>query len=371
VERPIGAPGAGRPINEEALSAFAPTLSRDGRVLAFQRSLPSPREGFVVMDSMLVAAEIDRQALRNMRDVREGFLPRLSPDGSRLAYFQRAPSGGARVLMMTLGTGETLSLSESGTLAANLPSFPVVWWDQPLVWSPSGDALYFVERDGGNAAPTRIRRLRVAEGKNGLATLVETPGRISDLQVSPNGRLIAYLASRSTAAEQTGSGARVWELHVLDVESKNDEVWATLQAESRISCRGWAPGGKSAVLARTVKVHDDTTHSIEVLSVSGPNQVRSLRTIDHVVRQTLRMPESKSSLYMTRSEAGVANVYAFSLESGALTAITDNALVDVTFGSVELLGPDRLAGVRDVRKHDIWLLDARSRTLGNPASASR
>ena len=54
-----------------------------------------------------------------------------------------------------------------------------------------------------------------------------------------------------------------------------------------------------------------------------------------------------------------------------LTAVTDNSLVDVTFGSVELLGPDRLAGVRDVRKHDIWLLDARSRALGNPASASR
>jgi Tol biopolymer transport system component len=366
---PIGAPGAGRPLNEEALSAFAPTLSTDGRVLAFQRSLPSPLEGFVVFDSMLVAAEIDRQSLRNLRDLRRGFLPRLSPDGSRLAYFQRATP--ARVIVMTLETGEEQTLSESGSLAAHIPSFPVAWWDQPLVWSPSGDALYFVDREEASA---RIRRLRISEGRNGLATLVATPSRINDLQVSSDGRLIAYLASHSTSVDQGSAGPRVWELHVLDVESKKDDVWATFQSSqsgSRMSCRGWAHDAQRVVLARSGKQHDDGTHSVEVLSVSAPNQMRSLGTIDHVVQQTLRLSASKPALYMTRSESGVANVYAFSLDSGSLTAITDNALVDVTFGSVEPFGADRLAGVRDVRKHDIWLLDARSQTAPRPSPASR
>jgi hypothetical protein len=163
----------------------------------------------------------------------------------------------------------------------------------------------------------------------------------------------------------------VYDLHVFDVASGRDDVWATFPAGNKTTCRGWTPDGRSVVIAHTLKIHDDTTHSLEVLLASASHQVRSLATIDHVVQETLRVPASKPALYMTRSESGVANLYALALDTRVLTAITDNALVDVTFGSVELFGPDRLAGVRDVRKHDIWLLDARSAQAGAPASGSR
>ena len=352
---PIGAPSAGRPLNEEALSAFAPSLSSDGRVLAFQRSLPSPGEGFLLFDSRLVVGEIDRQSLRNLIDVRDGFLPRLSPDGSRLAYFQR--SDPARVLVMTRATGETLTLSESGALASNLPTFPVVWFAQPLVWSPTSDALYFADRDG---ASTGIRRFSVADGLKGMKTLDTITTGVSDLQISPTGRSLAVVTVRSTPGEQTGSRERSYELIVYDLSTNNREVWATFTASGRVTCRGWSADGKRAVLTRSVSIQDDRTHTIEVIEVSGPKQMRSLGTVDHVVVETLRVPQSKNALYMTRSELGVANIYAFALDTRSLTAMTDNSLVDVTFANVESFGADRLAGVRDVRKHDIWLLDARS-----------
>ena len=363
---PIGAPSAGRPLNEEALSAFAPSLSADGRVLAFQRSLPSPGEGFLLFDSRLIVGEIDRQSLRNLIDVRDGFLPRLSPDGSRLAYFQRASP--ARVLVMTRGTGETLTLTESGTLVSNLPSFPVVWFGQPLVWSPASDALFFSEREGSS---TRIRRFPVAGGLNGLTTLATIPSGVTDLQISPSGRSLAILAVRSTTPEPTTARERSYELHVVDLASNKSELWAAFPAGGRMTCRGWSADGTRAVLTRSVDIRDDGTHLIEVFVVSGPQQVRSLGSIDHVLQETLRLPAGKSALYMTRSEAGVANIYAFGLDTKALTPITDNSLVDVTFANVESLGPDRLAGVRDVRKHDIWLLDARSQATGKTPSASR
>ena len=127
-----------------------------------------------------------------------------------------------------------------------------------------------------------------------------------------------------------------------------------------MTCRGWSADGKRAVLTRSVSIQDDRTHTIEVIEVSGPKQMRSLGTVDHVVVETLRVPQSKNARYMTRSELGVANIYAFALDTRSLTAMTDNSLVDVTFANVESFGADRLAGVRDVRKHDIWLLDARS-----------
>jgi len=318
---------------------------------------------------MLVIGDVNQQSLGKQSDVRDGFLPRLSPDGSRLAYLQRATATRARVLVTTRDTGETVTLSESGTLASHITSFPVVFSDQPLAWSPSGDALYFVERQD---ASYRIRRQVVSpDGLKGLVTLVTTPDRISDLQVSPNGQQIAYLSGRAANAERTAASERVYELHVFDVASSRDDVWAAFPAGNKTTCRGWTPDGRSVVIARTAKIHDDATHTLEVLLASASHQVRVLATIDHVVQETLRVPAWKPVLYMTRSEGGVANLYALALDTRILTPITDNALVDVTFGSVELFGSDRLAGVRDVRKHDIWLLDARSAQAGTPASGSR
>ena len=358
----LGAPNSGRPLNEGALSAFAPTLSQDGSVIAFQRSLPSPREGFLVEDTMLVHGAVERQSLSDLTDVRDGFLPQLSPDGMRLAYLQRSTANSARVLVTTRATGETLTLSEGGSFAAHLASFPVVWADQLMSWSPSGDALYFVDRDGEKY---RVRRFPVAGGAAAIRTLVTTPSRIGDIQVSSDGRQIAFLV------EQRGQGDRAYELGVVDVESDRSALWATFPPGGRMTCRGWAPDGKSVVVARSLGIHDDATHNIEVLLVSASEQKRPVATIDHVVQETLRLPSGKAVMYMTRSERGVANIYALSLDRRTLTAVTDNSLVDVTFANVEPFGTDRLAGVRDVRKHDIWLLDARSRTPGKPAPTSR
>jgi dipeptidyl aminopeptidase/acylaminoacyl peptidase len=366
---PITGASAGRPLNEESLSAFAPTLSRDGRVVAFQRSLPSPREGFVVMDSMLVVGEADRQGLRGLRDISNGFFPRLSPDGSRLAYYQR-PSASAptRVIVTNRTTGETLTLSEDGTLIGHRASFPVSWSDQPMVWSQGGDILYFVDRQ---EKAYRLRRERVADGQGGLATLRTTPDRIGDLQLSADGRQLAYMSGRDASADQASASSRDYDLHVIDTQTGSDAVWATFPAGSRMTCRGWASGGGSVVLVRTLMTHDDNTHRIELLLVSPSNSVRSLAVIDNVIQETLRMPASKPTVYMTRSEGGVANIYAWSLDTRALRAITDKSLVDVTFANVELVGDDRLVGVRDVRKHDIWLLDARAAQPGTPVPVSR
>jgi hypothetical protein len=148
-------------------------------------------------------------------------------------------------------------------------------------------------------------------------------------------------------------------------------VWGTFSAV-RLTCRGWAADGQRAILARTVKqLLEDRTQNIELLAVSAPNHAQTIGTIDRVVQETIRFLPSRGALFLTRSEGGVANIYAYGLETRKLTPITDNALVDVTFGNVEPFGPDRLAGVRDVRKHDIWLLDARSQDPARSPAGSR
>lgn len=366
------ATSSGRPLSEEGLSTFAPTFSRDGRVVAFQRSLPSPREGFVVLDSTLVLANAEGQSVTGMRDVSDGSLPRLSPDGLRLAYHQRAPNNRARVRVINRDTGQTLTLSETGMFGANLVSFPVVWADQPMVWSPSGDALYFVDREDASQNPSyRIRRAKMAAGLDGLSVLRSTPDRISDLQMSPDGRQLAYVAGRApNAKDRAATSTREYELHVIDIESGKDDVWASFP-RGRTLCRGWTPDGRSIVVVRVGKRFDDATNAIEVQLAAAGGTPRTLGTVEHVVQETIRVLPGRPFLYMTRSEGGVANIYSWSLDTQTLRAITDNSQVDVTFANVEPFGADRLVGVRDVRKHDIWLLDARATPAPKAASTPR
>lgn len=366
---PAASAGAGRPLTEEALNTFAPTFSRDGKVVAFQRSLPSPREGFMVVDSTLIVRDVDGQTLRDdARDEGEGYLPRLSPDGSRLAYFQVNGQKAAKVRLKTRATGETLLLSENGALAAHVPSFPVVWSDQPMVWSPMSDVLYFVEKQG---TEYRLRRDVVARGLEGLSTLRAINDRIGDLQISPDGRRLAYMVAATQGSQRSATATRPYELHVIDTSSGNDETWASFAADKKTTARGWTADGQNVLVVRTADTYDDQTKKIDLLLVSASRQVRPSGVIDHVVSDTLRMSATRPVLYVTCSVSGVANVNEWNLDTKALRPITDNALTDVTFSNVEPFGSDWLGGVRDVKKLDIWLLDARPAQARNTPGGPR
>jgi hypothetical protein len=83
---------------------------------------------------------------------------------------------------------------------------------------------------------------------------------------------------------------------------------------------------------------------------------------------TIRLNPSQRLLYMTRAESGTHNVFTFSLDTGALTAVTQNALPGVTFSGFQPIGTRGVLGVREERREDIWLIEqtTTSRT-GNPA----
>ena len=75
--------GKGNQVSDEGLSDFAPSASQSPVEVAFQRSQPSPVEGFLQMDSdIFLANGVDRShALVRPQESRAGLGPQLSPDG--------------------------------------------------------------------------------------------------------------------------------------------------------------------------------------------------------------------------------------------------------------------------------------------------
>src|SRR5262249_49910178 len=152
--------------------------------------------------------------------------------------------------------------------------------------------------------------------------------RITDLQISADGRRLAYLIGRSAnSTDQAAPSTRAYELHVVDVESGKDDVWASFPA-GRTLCRGWTSDDRSVVGIRVAKRFDDATNAIEVQLAAAGGAPRTLGSVEHVVQETIRVLPGRPFVYMTRSEGGVANVYAWSLGTQTLRAISDNSQVD-------------------------------------------
>jgi serine/threonine protein kinase/Tol biopolymer transport system component len=347
-------------LTQEALSDFAPTVSRDGRLLAFQRSTPVPLEGALAMDSRLFVSPMSASGSRlEPREIGPGFAPRLSPDGHAIAYLRRTAAsspGTAQLLVTRLDTDRTVTVSPTAALPS-VSVFPVGWPDQMLAWSPASDVLYFVDHADGY----QIRRYHVGDDRAENRTLARSVNRITDLRASADGRKIGYLARTSGT----------YELRTLDVESGRDAVVAEFPRGSRSLYLGWTLAGTDHVVLRSADLNDDDTHKVEILVLASDGARINVWTVDRAVIDTVRLAAQQSTVYLTRVEAGVHNVFALSLASGVLRRISDNALLDVTFAGAETVGRDVLLGVRDERKSGIWLLDSRPAPASNRGPAGR
>jgi hypothetical protein len=64
-------------------------------------------------------------------------------------------------------------------------------------------------------------------------------------------------------------------------------------------------------------------------------------------------------------------LYAFSLATGAIRAVTDNGLPGLTFSAVEPLAGGEVIGVREERKKDVFLIEATPSSGRGPGGSPR
>jgi Tol biopolymer transport system component len=343
--------GAAQQLTEDSLSDYSPALSGDGRVVAFQRSQPTPSSGYTILDAKVFVSPFEGRRVADARPIADGFAPDLSGDGHWLAYMQP----GDRPARMSLSVRDLRGGSTqrvSGTTA--LPSLrlsPVEWTTQLTAWS--GADLYFVDQPDV-CIVRRYTAGSVAAGPP-LAT-AEPDVYLSDLYFSDTGRL-GYLAERRGQAT----------VHELNVVTGAVREIATLRGEERgsgIEGRGWL--GEQYLLVRTIRVHEDRSDDVEILAVSA-GHVRILGRITNVFATTIRLHPARRMLYMTRTEKGTQNVHAFALETGALTPVTQNTLPGVAFSGFQPMGAQGVIGVREERREDLWLIQQTTQPPAAPA----
>ena len=337
--------GGGRQLTGDALGDYWPSVSEDGGRIVFQRTRPTPQEGFQFLDAQVVTAPFGSEALEPVV-IADGFSPHVSPDGVWVAYYQRLPGvRRLRVLAKNVVNGEVRTLSDHGAMPAIAATgMPVDRVGQTMAWSPHGTSLfYLVLTDEGPA----VHHADLATVAPPVVVTRDAAGvTFKDVYMSPGGGALAWIASHATKGMLT--------VEVMDLPSTRRSL-ATIPRETSVShyLAGWA-SATSVLLQRTVR--RGSSYQLQLTEVGANGASRVVAEIADSPVPAVRVDTHRGRALLTRDESGVHNIYAVSLRDGALTKITNNETPGVSFSGIQSLRANTVVFAREERKHDIWLV---------------
>ena len=206
--------------------------------------------------------------LRLTQDAADNFLPAVSPDGRRVAYFARNGTKGGLAVMNADGTAERPLGEQSVVL-------PIAWGSRseilfrrgkpgesdaiPVVnlnletgleqvigrpegvyWYDSSDRqelLHLYAGAGGPRVGATLKAWSIAGGKDRVVAQIDFLG--PQVAMTPDGRRLAYM----TYQPVEGTTGRLTELGVLAVDGSSREVLIPAQPEAFVPM-AWSPDGR-------------------------------------------------------------------------------------------------------------------------------
>ncbi len=228
----------------EDLSPWQPSLSPDGKMLAFVSRLQT-KEG--VSHQLWVADSDGRNRTPVLRQFGAIERPVWSPDGRYIAYSAVPTDVETNVLNLFLYdtvTGEFLQLTQ-GSPSDRYPS-----------WMPDSKALVFNSRAEATST-LGIFMIDIATGK--IEVLYDTKAEESQACVSPDGTRVAFVSS----PDATSTSNR--DIYVLDLRS--GEAQRVTSDEALDQYPAWHPDGRSVYF----ETYRTGTFTIWAVDVDGSN----------------------------------------------------------------------------------------------------
>lgn len=375
----LGAVGDKRMTIEDALmlkTIGAPQFSPDGRRLAYTISEWDKKENRRVAHIYLLAVDGGR-AIKLTNGEKGEAAPQWSPDGSRIAFLADRDKGN-QIWLISADGGEAEKLTTEDNAA------------QSFRWSPDGKQIVFVTRDTPKDKEAREKRKKEKDDTivvdqdllySHLWTInIETKEKkrltegqfsIAMPQWSPDGKWIAYAASKAGAQESTFtdiSDDRNSDLYIIAATGGAARQLTTNPAPD--ANPQWSPDGKWIAYAASSDPWASKT-DLMLLAVEG-GQPRNL-TNDFIESAGFGLnwaPDGKT-LYFTSGVGMYTHIFSVPVAGGKVTEVTRGQR---SYGQFDLSSDGkRLAYTVSASRtpDDIWIEtlgknDAKQLTTLNP-----
>jgi Tol biopolymer transport system component/tRNA A-37 threonylcarbamoyl transferase component Bud32 len=218
------------PLTTDGGGKVLPRLSPDGERVAYVWAGAEDDN----WDVYVKAVGPGTRPLRITDNPARDWSPTWSPDGRQIAFVRVSDASGAILVVPSLGGQERKLVDVSGP-------FQTEYFLPSLVWAPDGESLAFVEKPSADA-PARIVRLFVATLEK--RPLTSPPlDVVGDLQpeFSPDGRVLAFVRS----ATRTWGNLDIWVQPLERGEARR----LTSGRYGWVSALSWTPDGAAIVFS--------------------------------------------------------------------------------------------------------------------------
>ncbi|MBU5612433.1 BamA/TamA family outer membrane protein [Geomonas azotofigens] len=213
--------------------------------------------------------------------------PRFSPDGSRIAFTRRDPHDHTSVVV-TDASGQKVA------------AFRRQLSDGSLSWSPDGRSVYFTQAEV-NRGFNLYQDLYVYDLASNRSTRLTDGQRLGEVQVSPDGKLFAAVASNRGSQN----------LVLLSADARGDKVAPqalTAYPEGRVSGPRFSPDGRAICYVLTDNAGTSSLRMYDLVDKSDRPLFSAGNTIAYPA-----WAADNSVIYYVSDETGVFNVFAYDL----------------------------------------------------------
>lgn len=293
-------------VVEPGLKAWL-DVAPDGRTLAFQRAESVAN----LLRSTILSASLETQRLP-VELAADGFDPRWSPDGERLAFLRQA--GGGYQLWLVVRQDITPRLLTEGVAMQQGFMGRTLQWQQPCnySWSPDGSQLAYPTR---NAGVTNVVALS-ADGKTKVARSQNADPALKLVSPlwSPDGIRLAHLAQTAL----TGKAKRSL---IINDGQRDRTIWRT---DLPVRMIGWADGAH--LLAGVMEPANLMVGALTLkrITLAGGEAQEMIGESLPIYFNSVRLSPDGRMLAFTARQDDCDNVWLYALDTRQLRKLTAN-----------------------------------------------
>jgi Tol biopolymer transport system component len=342
-------------LTGDTLEDMWPSVSPSAGLVAFQRRARAIDEFDPAFDSQIMVGKMSGDGLTDLRTVApHGGMPRISPDGRWLAFYQQASGRPRRLALLDLQSGHSQTVgNELRAPLFDSNPFRPFWTD--LEWSADSSTLFFVTQD---SVGSHLRSTSSAMGHASREWVSVGKGWVRQPVLSEDGSDLAYVFERPVTGDAgTGSLRLSAEVHLRNLATDQDRTLCSRQSDepSLLLILGQRVNGEW-LIAETHPAASSHPHTaFFTLSGGGPGQV--LEDLDGTVGSCVLVAgEDRVLLAWSPPETGIQNLYALDLGDSSLEKLSSNANPQETNSQPAVLSDGRVLYTRHDRNNDLWLI---------------